>query len=311
MTELYLRPMDRGKSRVGCFIMSGLLAVALVAVGWYLFRGDRAPTSDEAGQEAAVEQAGQSTQADRPADQPAARPTPAGDPGIALLMEAQEAQKADRLLEARDAAWRLLAESQNTAARAAAEELLSEVNILLTMTPRMSPEKTEYTISRGDSISRIADKFDTTVELVQRGNNISGSLIRVGDRLRVFSAEFEVHINKTINDLVVMANGQFFKRYRVGTGQFGTTPVGRYVLVERIKQPTWWKDGRAIPYGHPDNLLGTHYLKLDVPGYGIHGTWEPDSIGFQSSAGCVRLLNSDVEELFVLLPVGTPVFIEE
>jgi len=50
---------------------------------------------------------------------------------------------------------------------------------------------------------------------------------------------------------------------------------------------------------------------LNVPGYGIHGTWEPDTIGRQSSAGCIRLLNDDVAELFVMLPVDTPVIIHD
>jgi lipoprotein-anchoring transpeptidase ErfK/SrfK len=48
-----------------------------------------------------------------------------------------------------------------------------------------------------------------------------------------------------------------------------------------------------------------------VKGYGIHGTWDKDSIGKAESAGCIRLRNEDVEELFLLVPVGTPVRIEE
>jgi lipoprotein-anchoring transpeptidase ErfK/SrfK len=48
-----------------------------------------------------------------------------------------------------------------------------------------------------------------------------------------------------------------------------------------------------------------------VRGYGIHGTWEPGTIGKQASAGCVRLGNADVEELFIIIPVGTPVTIVE
>ena len=73
-----------------------------------------------------------------------------------------------------------------------------------------------------------------------------------------------------------------------------------------------------IPYGDPANILGTHWLALEptgdtprVSGYGIHGTWDDTSIGKQSSAGCVRMRNSDVEELYVLLPRGTPVLIVE
>jgi lipoprotein-anchoring transpeptidase ErfK/SrfK len=90
------------------------------------------------------------------------------------------------------------------------------------------------------------------------------------------------------------------------------TPVGDFKINDRIAQPTWWRgDGRAIPYGDKENLLGTHWLSLDIRGYGIHGTWEPDTIGKQASAGCVRMLNEEVEELYNLIPLGTTVTITD
>lgn len=54
--------------------------------------------------------------------------------------------------------------------------------------------------------------------------------------------------------------------------------------------------------------LGTRRLDLG-DGYGIHGTDEPNSIGHSVSHGCVRLLNKDVEQLYPMVPVGTPVYI--
>ena len=62
---------------------------------------------------------------------------------------------------------------------------------------------------------------------------------------------------------------------------------------------------RPFPYGDPENILGTHWLGLNVPGYGIHGTWDTNSIGKQATAGCIRLLNDDIAELYTILPVGT------
>jgi lipoprotein-anchoring transpeptidase ErfK/SrfK len=48
-----------------------------------------------------------------------------------------------------------------------------------------------------------------------------------------------------------------------------------------------------------------------VSGYGIHGTWDEASIGKAESAGCVRMRNAEVEQLYTLLPNGTEVAIEE
>ena len=191
-----------------------------------------------------------------------------------------------------------------------AEALLGEVNIELVLSPHDMPEKTEYTVQPGDSLAKLAKEYGTTVELLQKGNMVRGSMIRVGDRLRIFRGAFSLRISKSDNDLVVYMNDRFFKRYAVGTGEYNRTPVGDFEINDRIPQPTWWRpDGKAIPYGDPDNELGTHWLSLNIKGYGMHGTWEPDTIGKQASAGCIRLLNEDIEELYTLLPVGTPVTI--
>ncbi len=242
---------------------------------------------------------------------PPAPPAPASAPdeGIAA---AEAARKAGRLQEARERATALLDQASDPALQSKLENLLGAVNMELLMSPRPMPEKSDYAVQAGDSLDKIARKFGTTVELIQKGNNIRGALIKSGDRLRVFSGTWAIRVNKNRNDLLLTLNGKFFKRYRVGTGEYSKTPVGEFKMVDRIAQPTWWHpDGRTIPFGDPENLLGTHWLALDVKGYGIHGTWEPETIGRQASMGCVRLLNEEVEELFTLVTIGTPVIIEE
>ncbi|HZK77336.1 MAG TPA: L,D-transpeptidase, partial [Gemmatimonadaceae bacterium] len=55
-------------------------------------------------------------------------------------------------------------------------------------------------------------------------------------------------------------------------------------------------------------VLGTRRLELG-DGYGIHGTNDPSSIGRAASHGCVRLRNEDIEMLYDMVSVGTPVYI--
>jgi len=226
----------------------------------------------------------------------------------------------DRHLEAREACLKALTAAPPEGVRTQLEARIGSANIELAFTPRASPEKTDYVVQKGDSIGRIASRNGTTVELLQRANMLAQpNLIKVGDRLKVFKGKFSLAVSKTRNELVVQVDGRFFKRYPVGTGKFGKTPVGTFVVSDRIKEPVWWRpDGRAIPYGDKENILGTRWLALkatgqapDVKGYGIHGTWDPTSIGKAESAGCIRMCNEDVEELYVLIPVNTPVTIEE
>ena len=64
-----------------------------------------------------------------------------------------------------------------------------------------------------------------------------------------------------------------------------------------------------VPPDSPENILGTRWLGIDKQGYGLHGSVDPTSIGKQVTAGCVRMTNKDVEELFDIVPVGTDVMI--
>lgn len=237
-----------------------------------------------------------------------------------IVYDALTFEKQGELVKARDLYRRLLHSGIDDKTREAAETGVGRINIELVNTPRAMPEKVDYVVERNDSLARIAKKHGTTASLVQKSNQITNpDRIRSGDRLRVFNGKFSVHVSKTRNDMVVMMNGEFFKRYRVGTGKFGKTPVGTFTVVDRIVQPTWWRpDGREVPFGEPENILGTRWLALratgqtaDVRGYGIHGTWDDSSIGKAESAGCIRMRNSEVEELFDLLPLDTPVTIEE
>jgi len=235
--------------------------------------------------------------------------TPAADDrGRPLLTQAEEQLSAGQRLEARETLFTLLEESSDSAARLQAQNHLNTIHTELIFNPHPMPEKEEYVVQSGDSLGRIARRFGTTVELLQKSNHITGHIIHPGQRLRVLKEKFSIFVSIEDNTLTVYLNGRFFKRYAVGTGAYDKTPTGQSKVTDRIAQPTWWRpDGSSIPYGDKDNLLGTHWLALDIPRYGIHGTWEPDTIGGYESAGCIRMYNHDVEELFNLIPVGTPV----
>ena len=107
--------------------------------------------------------------------------------------------------------------------------------------------------------------------------------------------------------LILLLNEHPFKHYRVATGQNNSTPTGKFQIVNKIVNPTWYHAGAVIPQDSPDNILGTRWLGFDHKGYGIHGTTLPQTIGQQASAGCVRMHNKEVEEIFDILPVGTEV----
>lgn len=64
-----------------------------------------------------------------------------------------------------------------------------------------------------------------------------------------------------------------------------------------------------LPPG-PNNPVGLAWIGLDRPGYGIHGTPEPEKVGRTESHGCLRLANWDAVALHALAWVGLPVVVE-
>ena len=240
-----------------------------------------------------------------PVATPATKPNPAAE----KLPAAINLQHEGKLAEARTVLQEL---AGTTNVPEQVFVVLGEVDSQILFSAAPAPEKADYTIVAGDSLGKLASKFGTTVELIRQANNITGDKIRVGDRLRIYQGKFAVEVSKTANTLTVTDAGKFFKRYRVGTGQYAKTPVGEFKITSRIENPPWYRgDGKTIPFGDPENILGTHWLGINVAGYGIHGTWDTNSIGKQASAGCVRLLNGDVAELYTILPIGTPVTIHD
>jgi L,D-transpeptidase ErfK/SrfK len=98
------------------------------------------------------------------------------------------------------------------------------------------------------------------------------------------------------------------------------TPLGMTRITAKAKNPNWYPpesvraehlaDGdplpRVVPPG-PKNPLGEHAMRLDIPGYLIHGTNRPAGVGMRVTHGCIRMYPEDIEYLFGLAGVNTPV----
>jgi L,D-transpeptidase ErfK/SrfK len=111
--------------------------------------------------------------------------------------------------------------------------------------------------------------------------------------------------------------------YPVSIGKMDwRTPLGLTHVIQKIKNPVWYppesvrKEHLAagdplppkVPSG-PDNPLGLFAMRLAAGNgtYLIHGTNNPIAVGLAVTHGCIRMYPDDVEALFPLVPVGTPV----
>jgi lipoprotein-anchoring transpeptidase ErfK/SrfK len=104
--------------------------------------------------------------------------------------------------------------------------------------------------------------------------------------------------------LALIENGRVVKIYPTAVGAAASpTPSGTYKIAQRVANPTWYGPDKVVGPGK-DNPVGTRWLGLNRKGYGIHGTNNPRSIGKSASHGCVRMRNTDVEDLFARVEVG-------
>jgi lipoprotein-anchoring transpeptidase ErfK/SrfK len=107
--------------------------------------------------------------------------------------------------------------------------------------------------------------------------------------------------------LAVLENDRVLRTFDVAVGApQSPTPTGTFTIVNHITNPTWYYKGKVVGPG-PGNPVGTRWMGLSFAGYGIHGTNVPNSIGKNVSHGCIRLRNSDIEQLFEMLAVGDQV----
>lgn len=226
------------------------------------------------------------------------------------LAEAQGLIQKGEYLQARDLLRKLLIANVSGPDIEKIQPMLEDVQMKIIFSAIEVAGETVYrTVKEGDTLSMIADEYKTTPAMIKKQNGLKSDVIRVGMRLRIWTGRFSVMVDKSQNLLTLRSNGEVIKTYRVSTGKDNITPVGTFKVVNKLVNPSWTHEGKLYPAGDPANILGTRWMGFDIPGYGIHGTTQPESIGTQATAGCVRMLNNEVEELYDMLPVNTEVVV--
>ena len=190
----------------------------------------------------------------------------------------------------------------------------------------------EYIVEKGDTLLDIARAYSFGVEEVKAVNpGVDPWVPPVGHKvllptqwvLPISSYQGivinipELRLYYFFNSRTDRGFARIVKSFSIGLGEDDwQTPTGRYKVVGKEKNPTWyipasiWKEGRyprrIVPPG-PDNPLGKYRLLLSLPSYGIHGTDWPWAVGRKFTHGCIRLYPEDIEKLYYIVPAGTPV----
>ncbi|EKE01376.1 MAG: hypothetical protein ACD_21C00149G0007 [uncultured bacterium] len=193
--------------------------------------------------------------------------------------------------------------------------------------------KTAQIRSGDENFSDIAEKFSVGYyEIFEANPGINPDNPAIGTVLVIptqYILPLELKSNTMVINLAEMRlyyqpkNTNKIHIYPIGIGKEDwETPTGEMTIVNKIKNPTWVvpesiykfrqsigdKVPRSIPPG-PDNPLGHYALRLSQQKYLIHGTNLPSGVGRRSTAGCIRLYEPDIKQLYNMVDIGTRVVI--
>lgn len=177
---------------------------------------------------------------------------------------------------------------------------------------------------------KLGERFHAAPALLARLNDGANlDSLAAGDTLRVPNVLNAPASEGSISRLVVSAeagylhalaaNGDVLFHAPVTVGaSYDPSPEGAFEVASITRDP-WWhyqpsllasvpddQPEANLPPG-PNNAVGVVWMALSKEHYGIHGTSAPETIGYASSAGCVRLTNWDALRLAGMVEPGTPV----
>ena len=218
--------------------------------------------------------------------------------------DALQLLKDGELISGRDRLRYLLDYYPESKTISAAKRILGEVNLDLLISKIPLEKKTEHIVRKGEALVSIARKNKTTIDYIMRANGKTTALIYPKESLTVYPLNFTVDISLERKSVLIRQDGLFFKEYKIldenFPPQFGKK--GSTTISEKVA----WYGGRPINFQNK-NYLGSHkWIRTGKMGLFIRSIVDEDNAGKPKPYG-VMLSKSDVEELFTILRVGSPV----
>ena len=121
----------------------------------------------------------------------------------------------------------------------------------------------------------------------------------------------EIHLSR--RQAILYQGDVMIKRYLIGTGRRGwETPVGIFQVMQMKRNPIWISPftNERITANDPRNPLRGYWIGFWTNGtnwIGFHGTLDTGSVGKAASHGCIHMYDSDLQDLFSQVSVGTQV----
>ncbi|HTF90964.1 MAG TPA: L,D-transpeptidase [Planctomycetota bacterium] len=180
------------------------------------------------------------------------------------------------------------------------------------------------TVKPGDSLTLVRQRvlkehpeLLICTGLIERANQLKNEKsLHPNDVLRIPTERAHMLVDISTRWVMYMMGEEVVAAWEGGVGKPGNDTVpGQYKIGSKMEKPSWFRSGaKPVPFGDPENPLGTRWLSWQANGVeshlGFHGTTDPSTVGGAVSSGCVRLRNQDVEVLFEILPEKADVLVQ-
>lgn len=188
----------------------------------------------------------------------------------------------------------------------------------------------QITIESEETLASLARRMEVPLDGLVSANadlDIRAPLER-GRVLRIPNAPLEpsgpregLVVNLAELRVYFFVNDELVNVFPIGIGRTGNdTPLADARITRIDAEPSWRPPASihaeyrahglslpAVVLPGPENPLGEHALRLDLPGYLLHGTNAPEGVGLRVSHGCIRLYNEHISILADTVAVGTRV----
>src|SRR6266513_4288593 len=115
-------------------------------------------------------------------------------------------------------------------------------------------------LSKNILLENISRKLKTTPELIMRMNNMSGTMLHIGERLMISHPDFSMVIHRKVNLIVLLNHGAFFKQYHVQEAKL--SPKQPAKINAKVAETMAWKGRTRVGLGRREYLASTKWIRL-------------------------------------------------
>lgn len=193
--------------------------------------------------------------------------------------------------------------------------------------------KQTRSVGTNETITSIAEKYDLGFNALEKANPFINLNKPIATNKKLTLPTTHLLPNVPRKGIVVnlpemrmyyyLGDGATVVTYPIGIGKIGKTiPEKEAIITKKVKDPIWvptedirqfnLAQGIVLPQimpPGPDNPLGPYAIYMSIPTFLMHSTIYPESIGKRASFGCIRMYQSDIEQLFPAIDKGISVVI--